>query len=77
MISLRTGLVYGNLLLLGLTSYHAASFGMERLGSELKRRTLPPSVRAVRVAGQSTRVKVLLRDFQPLLAPNAFKPAPT
>ncbi|MCH8885864.1 MAG: hypothetical protein IIC13_04675 [SAR324 cluster bacterium] len=77
MISLRTGLVYGNLLLLGLTSYHAASFGMERLGSELKRRTLPPSVRAVRVTGQSTRVKVLLREFQPILAANVFKAART
>ncbi|MEE8435492.1 MAG: hypothetical protein V3S64_11950 [bacterium] len=77
MISPRTGFVYGNLMLLGLTSFFAASLGMDRLGSELKARTPPPAVRAVQATGKTARVKLPLREFQPILAANIFNAART
>lgn len=77
MISPRTGFVYGNLMLLGLTSYFATALALDRLGSELKASTPPPLVRTARETDQAARVKLPLGEFQPILAANIFKAART
>lgn len=73
MISLRTGFVAGNLMLLGLLSYFAATLAMDQLGWALAARTAPPPAPAAQVKGRVARVKLPLREFQPILAINIFK----
>ena len=77
MISPRTGFVYGNLLLLALSSYFASSLAMDRLGSGLKAGTPPLTVRARQVSGKTARVKLPLGEFQPILSANIFNAART
>lgn len=73
MISPRTVVFYGNLLLLGLASYLAAALTMEQVGRYLATHTPQVRISADQVAPVKAQAKLPITVFNPVLEANIFQ----